>query len=111
MLGELEEAKEARAASEAQVQQLHKQLLRLEENAEADLARAAEEVRPQHQFSLQIVTAHMTKSSASTVLLPHHALCCACTLPCFLPLVLVSACHFTHFPSDPLDVLNVCLSC
>lgn len=44
MLGELEEAKEARTASEAQVQQLHEQLLRLEENAEADLARAAEEV-------------------------------------------------------------------
>lgn len=44
VLGELEEAKEARATSEAQVQQLHKQLLRLEENAEADLARAAEEV-------------------------------------------------------------------
>lgn len=44
VLGELEEAKEARTASEAQVQQLHKQLLRLEENAEADLARAAEEV-------------------------------------------------------------------
>ena len=44
MLGELEEAKEARASSEEQVQQLHKQLLRLEENAEADLARAAEEV-------------------------------------------------------------------
>ena len=43
-LGELDEAKEARAASEAQVQQLHKQLLTLEENAEADLARAAEEV-------------------------------------------------------------------
>ena len=44
MLGELEEAKEARAGSEREVQQLHKQLLRLEENAEADLARAAEEV-------------------------------------------------------------------
>lgn len=44
VLGELEEAKEARATSEAQVQKLHKQLLRLEENAEADLARAAEEV-------------------------------------------------------------------
>lgn len=44
MLGELEEAKEARAASEAQVQQLHQQLLRLEENAEADLATAADEV-------------------------------------------------------------------
>ena len=44
VIGELEEAKEVRTASEAQVQQLHKQLLRLEENAEADLARAAEEV-------------------------------------------------------------------
>lgn len=44
VLGELEEAKEARMASEAQVQQLHLQLLRLEENAEADLARAAGEV-------------------------------------------------------------------
>lgn len=44
VLGELEEAKEARAASEAQAQQLRLQLLRLEENAEADLARAAEEV-------------------------------------------------------------------
>ena len=42
--GELEEAKEARAASEKQVQQLHKQLLTLEENAEADLARASQEV-------------------------------------------------------------------
>ena len=44
VLGELEEAKEARRASEAQVQQLYKQLLSLEENAEADLARAVEEV-------------------------------------------------------------------
>lgn len=44
MVGELEEVKEAKAGSDAEVQQLHKQLLRLEENAEADLARAAEEV-------------------------------------------------------------------
>ncbi len=43
-MGELEEAKEGRSASEAEVQRLHAQLLRLEENAEADLARAAEEV-------------------------------------------------------------------
>ena len=44
MVGELEEVKEGKAGSDAEVQQLHKQLLRLEENAEADLARAAEEV-------------------------------------------------------------------
>ena len=44
VLGELEEAKEGRSASEAEVQRLHSQLLRLEENAEADLARAADEV-------------------------------------------------------------------
>lgn len=44
VLGELEEAKEGRSASEAEVQRLHSQLLRLEENAEADMARAADEV-------------------------------------------------------------------
>lgn len=44
VLVELEEAKEGRSASEAEVQHLHSQLLRLEENAEADLARAADEV-------------------------------------------------------------------
>ena len=44
VLGELEEAKEGRSASEAEVQRLHSQLLRLEENAEADLTRAADEV-------------------------------------------------------------------
>jgi type VI protein secretion system component VasF len=44
VLGELEEAKEGRSASEAEKQRLHSQLLRLEENAEADLARAADEV-------------------------------------------------------------------
>ena len=44
VLGELEEAKEGRAASEAEVRHLHSQLLRLEETAEADLARAADEV-------------------------------------------------------------------
>jgi hypothetical protein len=44
VLGELEEAKEGRSASEAEVQRLHSQLLRLEENAEADLTRAADAV-------------------------------------------------------------------
>ena len=42
--GELEEAKEGRSASEAEVKRLHSQLLRLEENAEADLAAAANQV-------------------------------------------------------------------
>ena len=56
VLGELEKVKEGRTASEAEVQRLHSQLLRLEENAEADLARAADEVttclhtQPQMKF-------------------------------------------------------------
>ena len=45
MSGELEDAKEGRSASEAEVQRLHRQLLRLEENAEADLAAAANQVQ------------------------------------------------------------------
>ena len=44
--GELEEAKEGRSASEADQRRLLSQLQHLEENAEADLAAAAEQVVP-----------------------------------------------------------------